>query len=480
MRSPLPRRAAANVPAPKREGTLARRIALEVILESDGGKRAFIDELLDRHPACAGLPERDRHLLQEIAFGAVRHRNTLDHLLDGFVRFAMKRQRPSVRWALRLAAYQLVYLNRIPAHAAISRTLEALKGFPDVARREIGFANAVLRRLDGDILEKSDRPLLDANDPTALPAREGFCRFKRPVLPIYNLDPAGHLSLKHSHPRWMVERWIERFPADEIVGLLEANSRVPPVTAHLTARAPGRAEVVASLAAQGVDADFGLAGALVLKRTGDPRKLDALRQGWIRIQDSTAAAIGEALAPPEGARILDLCAAPGVKSLQIVERIGASGRLLACDADPERLARLRENLERAGGAAGAIEARLVPSDPAAIDLGETFTHVLVDAPCSNSGVLARRPEARWRIRPEDLARLAERQRALLAAGVRHLEPGGTLVYSTCSIEPEENERVVEWAVERLSGLQKVSERLFLPHRDGGDGGYCAVLQARVP
>ncbi len=458
---------------------MARKLALEVILESDGGKRAFIDELLETRLAGTDLPERDRHLLQEIAYGAVRHRNTLDHLLDGFVRFAMKRQRPPVRWALRLAAYQLIYLNRIPAHAAISRTLEALKGFPDVARREVGFANAVLRRLDGDILEKGDRPLLDAYDPTALPARDGVCRFKRPVLPVYNLDPAGHLSLRYSHPRWMVDRWLERFGVEEIVPLLEANSRVPPVTAHLTARAPDRSEVIGSLVAQHVEVESGLAGVLVLRRTGDARRLAALRQGWIRIQDPTAAAIGDALAPPEGARVLDLCAAPGVKSLQIIERIGASGRLLACDADPERLVRLRENLDRAAGAAGAAgpaEASLVPSDPAAIELGEKFTHVLVDAPCSNSGVLARRPEARWRMRPEDLEKLAERQRQLLAAGVRHLEPRGIIVYSTCSIEPEENERVVQWAVQNLAGLRRVSERLFLPHRDGGDGGYCAILE----
>lgn len=455
------------------QGTLSRKVALEVILESDGGRRQFIDESLEERLRRDDLSDRDRHLLQETAYGAVRHRNTLDHLLDAYVRFPMKRQEPPVRWALRLAAYQMVYLNRIPAHAAIDRTLEALKGFPGVGRRSIGFANAVLRKLAGDIHRKSEEPPLDSHDPAVIPIRRGFCHFAKPVLPLHTLDGTGHFALKYSHPRWLVERWIGRFGESEAVALFLADNQIPRVTVRVTQRAPDREQLLSSLVSQGVQVDApGSGSSLRLSRTGDPRKLEALIQGWIQVQDFTATAIGEALEPPPDANVLDLCASPGGKALQILERLGPGGRLVACDVDEEKLGRLRENLERSGK---PFSLRLVPPQPEALDLGEKFTHVLLDAPCSNTGVLARRPEARWRIRPEDFSKLADFQRRLLASAARHLAAGGRLVYATCSIEPEEDEEIIAWATENLSALRKTSEKSFYP-RGAGDGGYFAVLE----
>jgi 16S rRNA (cytosine967-C5)-methyltransferase len=455
-------------------GTLPRKLALEIILESDGGRRNFIDQGLEVRLADAGLSGKDGHLLQEIAYGAVRHRNTLDHLLEVYLPLPMKRQRPPVRWGLRVAAYQVVYLTRIPIHAAIDRTIEAVKELPEATRQDAGFLNAVLRKLAADILRKASAPPIDADDPTTIPIRSGFCSFRRPVLPLRNLDPVGHLALKYSHPKWMVARWSDWLDEDEVAAVCASGNRTPHVVARVTAGAPAVDAVLASLRIQGVEAEP-LRGtrSLVLRRPGDPRKLEALQKGWIVIQDPTATEIGEALRPPAGARVLDLCAAPGGKAVQILEAVGPRGSVVACDIEDEKVARLEENLKRSGG---RFEARKIPAEPEAIELGETFSHILLDAPCSNTGVLARRPEARWRFHAEDLPKLVELQKRLLAAAARHLAPGGRLVYATCSIEPEEDGGQAEWASLEIPGLRKVDERLLLPGRLKGPAGEAPAAE----
>ncbi|MGH9360271.1 MAG: transcription antitermination factor NusB, partial [Thermoanaerobaculia bacterium] len=344
MRGPHPRKRRFPPPAAPRQGTLARRLAVEAILDTDGGRRSFIDLALEARLEGVEIPERDRHLLQEIAYGAVRHRSTLDHLLESYLRLPMKRQEPPVRWALRVGAYQVVYLSRIPAHAAIHRTIDALKELDGASARSPGFVNAVLRKLAADVLRKGAEPPVDAHDPSAIPIREGYCYLRRPALPLRTLDPVGHVALKHSHPRWLVERWLARFGEEEAVRLCEANNRIPQVTARITRKAPGREAVLGALAAQGCSArDAGDGRSLVLGRTGDPRRLEPLKLGWIQIQDPTASAIGLALDPPEGARVLDLCAAPGGKAAQLLEQVGPAGSVVACDIDEERFAPVREN-----------------------------------------------------------------------------------------------------------------------------------------
>jgi 16S rRNA (cytosine967-C5)-methyltransferase len=173
-----------------------------------------------------------------------------------------------------------------------------------------------------------------------------------------------------------------------------------------------------------------------------------------------------------GARVLDLCAAPGGKATQLLERVGPEGHVVAADRSDERLTRVRENLSRLGSNFTTIT---VQENPDEIDLGETFSHILVDAPCSNTGVLARRPEARWRVKKQDLQALATLQSRLLEAALRHLSPGGRLLYATCSIEPEENEAIIADAFTRHPNLIERETQLFLPHRCGADGGFYSLL-----
>jgi 16S rRNA (cytosine967-C5)-methyltransferase len=461
-------------PSTLQRGPASRFQALEILIEADKTGR-FVDLILEDRILHDRVHGEDKQLVQEIVFGAIRHRNTLDQILDSYIQFAMKRQHVAVRWALRLAAYQLVYLSRIPSHAAIHGSVEALKAIPGIDARDAGFLNAVLRRIHLDIAGKTEEPPADANDPRIIPARHGWCIFKKPILPRPTIGKSIFLAIKYSHPKWLLSRWISRFGEEETVQLCIANNRVPLVTAILTAKAPAKDDVVASLTAAGVVTEPGvIPEAVRLRKSGDVRKLEAFQKGWIRIQDETAKAIGDALAPPPGSRVLDLCAAPGGKAAQILERIGPGGHLIACDVDPSKLPRLRENLERVGSNFTVLE---IPPDPERLPASETFTHILVDVPCSNTGVLARRPEARWRIHQEDLLTLAKLQGRILEAALRRLAPGGRLVYATCSIEPEENGQVVATARARHPGLVEEASRLFLPQRDGADGGYYAILQA---
>jgi 16S rRNA (cytosine967-C5)-methyltransferase len=293
------------------------------------------------------------------------------------------------------------------------------------------------------------------------------------VLPLVRLDLVDHLSVKYSYPRWLVKAWNSRFGAQETRDLLAAGNRTPRLSARITSAAPSSAEVVAALEEEGFKIEDGPLERTLLFAGGGPGPSEAIEKGWVQFQDLTAIQIGAALAPPSGARVLDLCSAPGGKSAQLLEGLGDGGSLLAADRSESRLALVEANLGRIEGSWKTV---VVPAEPEAIDLGESFTHILVDAPCSNTGVLGRRPEARWRVRREDLDSLAALQDGLLDAALRHLAPGGRLVYSTCSIEPQENEERVAALLRRNPSLVELETRLFLPHRVDADGGYYSLLR----
>jgi len=463
-----------------------RRRALELLLETETSG-SFIDELfathlrqLDAGPGDEGnrLGPRDRRLLQEIVYGSMRHQNTLDHLLRKHLRVPMVEQRAAERWALRLAAFQVVYLARIPPHAALHQTLEGLKALPGVRKKTVGFVNAVVRNLLQSIRTKTDSPPADPDDPSVLPVRQGFCQFHQPVLPPRGNAPEEQLALRYSYPPWLLKRWLGRYGPEEVRSLCERQNQTPQFTARVTQRAPSREEVLETLTAEGFEVSLGsFESAIVFQRGGALEASETFRRGWFQVQDETAMRIGSALAPPSGASVLDLCSGPGGKTSQLLEAIGPGGRLLATDRGERKLERVRETVQRTCGpqALEQMRTRLLPEAPRQVDLGETFSHVLVDAPCSNTGVLTRRPEARWRLRPRDLRNLSELQAELLEVGLRHLAPGGRILYSTCSIEPDENEEVIARVVEAHPEMTELATRLFLPHRSDGDGGYFSLL-----
>jgi 16S rRNA (cytosine967-C5)-methyltransferase len=378
--------------------TPARRIAFQLLRAVDAGALAA-GALLK---TAAHLDPRDAALATELVFGVLRRRAQLHCLLAPLAARPLASLDPAVRTALELGAYQLRFLDRVPAHAAVSESVDLVR----LARRgrAAGLVNALLRRL--------------------------------PPLPAQWPDPATEFSL----PAWLLDRWIRNL-GPERARAAAAAALSPPAT---YVRVPPGADVPAGFEPTSVPGCY-------LARGPVPPSL--------RRQDISAQSIVPLLDLQPGHRFLDLCAAPGNKTAQALETPLALA--VACDASPRRLTAL--------DVSGARRVRLDAASP--LPFPPVFDRILVDAPCSGTGTLARNPEIRWRLQPADLARHAARQRAILRAALACLAPGGRLVYSTCSLEPEENEEVVsEVAPSRVQSLVR-----RIPGRDPGDGFFAAVL-----
>ncbi|HTZ99012.1 MAG TPA: 16S rRNA (cytosine(967)-C(5))-methyltransferase RsmB [Candidatus Aquilonibacter sp.] len=391
--------------------SLARKIAYEVLrrVESEG---AYASDLLHAELS-ARVPPADAALATELTLGVLRQRLLLDFLLERQLKKRVERLDLGVALALRIGAYQLLFLERIPARAAVNESVELVKK----ARKSSAapLVNAVLRR----IAEQSKAPV------------EAWLA---PEMPS-----AERLSILHSHPAWMIERWLARFGEPRTIALLEADNRAPRLSCSLSD--PGRRdEVFRALEKAGLRVE---AGAL-LKRAfaasgGSVGRSEEFRAGRISIQDEASQAIPLLLGVREGDRVLDVCAAPGGKTPALARAAGGRGLVIAGDLHAHRLRAMAAQFERLG--LGNI--RAVQLDAAqALPFSERFDRILVDAPCSGTGTLARHPEIRWRLRAEQLAEFHALQASMLRKAIAQLAPGGRLVYSTCSIEPEENEDVV--------------------------------------
>jgi len=377
----------------------ARVVALETLARVAARGPTLAEALAS--PRAEALDERDRGLLHELVLGTLRRRGWLDHVLARLSSRPIDRVRPGVLDALRLGAYQLLYL-RVPAHAAVSESVELARV---VEPRSAGFANAVLRRLE----------------------REGPPEEPDPVA-----DPRGWLTSAGSLPPWLAERWCARLGPAEAVVRARAQLDPPPTHVRLNPRLPDAAQ---QLAAAGVR----------LRPTAVPGALEAeggrlgplAERGVVYVQDAGSQLVA-GLAGSEG-RVLDACAAPGGKALLMADLGGSRTRVIAAEASLRRLA----TLVRLRSRWGAANVSPLAADALHPPFGPTFDAVLLDAPCSGLGTLARHPDVRWRLAPEDLARHAARQAALLESVASLVRPGGRLVYAACSVEPEENEEVVK-------------------------------------
>lgn len=354
-----------------------------------------------------------------------------------------------MRALLRTGLYQLFILDRIPDHAAVNETVELARKLGFAA--QAGFVNALLRGClrERDSLERD----------------------------LANLKES-QLDLGYSHPRWLCERWAERLGPDQVRSLLTWNNQSPSVYGRVNLLKTSPADWPARLGAEGVETaavefDWVPAGWILrFERVPALTSLASFREGFFYVQDpSTLLAVVELGARP-GESILDLCAAPGGKTTAIAQMMNNEGRITAFDPDPVRRRLIRENCDRLGVTNVRVpEGR--PTRP-----GELFDRILIDAPCSNTGVMRRRAELRWRITAAEIQRLRGVQLGLLRQAASSLKPGGTLVYSTCSLEPEENERVVEEFLKdaSASGWVLLRQRQLSPLVEGVDGAYVAVLQ----
>jgi 16S rRNA (cytosine967-C5)-methyltransferase len=385
----------------------ARRAAHAVVLRTLASG-AYADRAL--HGEARGLDARDRSLAKQLAFGTIQRRLTLDHVIAAHVD---RKLEPRVRAALQLGLYQLMFLDGVAAHAAIGEAVELAK--PSPGHRLV---NAVLRRVQREGVE--------------LPADD---------------DPAGAV-LRHSHPRWLVDLWWEWLGADETRALLAADNEPAELALRVNALVdydlddvPGRRDGEAIV----VDGPF------------DALAHPGYAAGAFTPQSRASQRVATTLAPRAGERVLDLCAAPGGKTTHLAALMEGRGEVVAVERHPGRARALRATCERLR----ATNVNVVTADAKTFDGERRFDRVLLDPPCSGLGTLRSHPDLRWRAGPEGIGRMAAEQDALLASARRALAPGGTLVYSVCTLSPRE-ERLVTEAVQRT-----------FPHRDGTDGFYIA-------
>jgi 16S rRNA (cytosine967-C5)-methyltransferase len=385
----------------------ARRAAHAVVLRtlSDG---AYADRAL--HGEARGLEPRDRALAKQLAFGTVQRRLTLDHVIAAHVYRGLD---PGVRAALQLGLFQLLFLDGVAAHAAIGEAVELAK--PSPGHRLV---NAVLRRVQ----------------------REGA------ELPS-DATPEG-ASIRHSHPRWIVERWWDWLGPEETRALLAADNEPAELALRVNALVdydlddvPGRREGEAIV----VDGPF------------DALAHPGYAAGAFTPQSRASQLVARVLAPAPGERVLDLCAAPGGKTTHLAALMEGTGEVVAVERHPQRARALQATAARMG----AANVSVVTADAKDYDGAGRFDRVLLDPPCSGLGTLRSHPDLRWRMSPEGVERLAAEQDALLASARRALAPGGALVYSVCTLSPRE-ERLVTAGVQRT-----------FPHVHGTDGFYIA-------
>ena len=401
----------------------ARKIAYEVLrrVEAEG---AYASDLLHAELG-ARVKAEDAGLTTELVMGVLRWRRLLDFLLDRQLKKPVARLDLPVALALRIGLYQLRFLERIPPRAAVNESVELVKSARKTSAATL--VNAVLRRASNE-----------ARVPTE--------KFVAPDVPV-----AERLGILHSHPTWMVERWLARLGEQRTIALLEANNHAPRLTCALH-DLKLREEIFAALQRAGLRIEAGkiLQSAFAVSG-GSPTRTESFRSGAISIQDEASQTIPLLLDVQANDRVLDLCAAPGGKTPPLVRAAGPSGMVVAADRHAHRLRAMREQFKRLA----LTNVRLIELDAAsALPFGAFFNRILVDAPCSGTGTLARHPEIRWRLQPEQLAEFHSLQTSLLRSALERLAQGGRLVYSTCSMEPEENEQVVEVALRGVSGFKQ--------------------------
>jgi 16S rRNA (cytosine967-C5)-methyltransferase len=402
----------------------ARHIAYDVLrrVEAEGAYASdVLHESLD-----ARVKPADAALATEIALGGLRWRRLLDCLLERHLTKPVEKLDLQIALALRMGIYQLRFLEKIPARAAVNESVELVKRARKTSAA--GLVNAVLHKVAKEASTPAD---------TLLPP---------------NLPALDRLAVLHSHPTWLAERWLARFGKAQTTALLEANNQKPRLTCVLN-EPDRRQKVFDELERAGMRIEPGvLLGNAFAVSGGSPSNTQAFRNGAISIQDEASQAVPLLLDVQPGDRVLDLCAAPGGKTAALARIAGSKGFVVSADRHAHRLRAMRAQFERLKlGGVHLVE--LDAEQP--LPFREKFDRILVDAPCSGTGTLARHPEIRWRLRPEQLREFHEMQVRMMKRAIADLAPEGRLVYSTCSIEPEENEEVVAEALREAPSIRRV-------------------------
>ncbi len=427
-------------------------------------KKAYTDVALNRVlksvDKSVEISQADRSFACELVYGIVRRQRTLDALIDLLGKKKAAQQPPDLRIILHLGLYQLRYLDRIPASAAVNTSVELAKA--NSLAKLAGVVNGLLR---GYIRQA------ESNDPLQLP--DG-------AIP--------KLGVKHSFPDWIVETWLEQLPIEEVDQLLAWFNRSPKIDLRVNILKTSVTEVVRVFQAAGISVEPipNLPQGLRLTGAGAVTDLPGYKEGWWVIQDSSAQLVTHLLDPQPGETIIDACAAPGGKTTHIAELMGDRGRIIACDRAVKRLNKVRENAARLQLRSIEIAAGDSRNQPEFANIAD---RVLLDAPCSGLGTLHKRPDIRWRQTAQAIGELFELQKELLEQASNWVKPGGVLVYATCTLNVLENEKVIQsflennsnWSIQSTPNViaqNWVTSEGWIkvyPHRDNMDGFFMVEL-----
>lgn len=447
----------------------AREAALRV-LEEHRVSGMWVSDLLDRVFRESGLPAAERGLATELACGVVRRQGTLDAILKTLVARPADQVEVALWSILRLGIYQIMLLDGIPPHAAVHETVELCKRVGRM--RWSGFVNGVLR---GATRLATDKFTTEPGE-SAVPVGPNRHRvLNKPVFFRPNEDLAAFVAGAYSMPLWLVERWMKRFAPDELMRLAAWYNSPPALLVRANQLRSSLTSLVQAFDEAGIKS-HPLEGTESLQIDDAPRvdQLPGFDAGWFVVQDYSASRAATRLNPRPGQRVWDVCAAPGGKSCHLAALMENQGEVLATDIRSDRLETVTQNAQRLG--ATIIRTQLVDEEGYRLPAGP-FDAILVDVPCSNTGVLGKRPEARWRITPDGMRELARIQANLLGRSLERLAPGGRLLYSTCSIEPDENRAIVDQVLQHFPQAKVTEEELFVPGRPA-DGAYQALIETK--
>ncbi len=430
-------------------------------------KGAFAEPLLDRVLSGNTIEKpSDRSLLTQLVYGTLRMKGRLDWVLEHLYNGPLADLESSLKNVLRVGLYQITCLDRIPDYAAVDEAVETAK---KIRPGRAALVNALLRNA----------------------IRKG----KTIIPPDYDRDPALHIAIVQSHPLWLVRRWVSLFGPEETLRLCRANNENAPLTLRTNTLKASRDTVLKSLSEEGLRAEataYSPEGVTLLSGLARPiRQLNFFRRGLIHVQDEASQLIAHLVNPRPGEKIADLCCGAGGKATHMAERMENKGRILAVDLNVQKIRALEANARRLG--VRIIETRRGDaSRPLEVSPPAAFDRVLVDAPCSGLGTLRRNPEIKWRLTQEALAAFPLLQINLLRNASDCVKKGGVIVYSTCSIMPEENDEIIESFLSSRPDFQLLNPpgtipremigargqfRSF-PHIQGTDGFYGAVLSRK--
>jgi 16S rRNA (cytosine967-C5)-methyltransferase len=441
-----------------------RQLASEILLKVDA-RKAYADILLDHSLKDPVVSARDRALLTELVYGTLRWRGKIDARLNLHFRRSLADTDPFVRNLLRVASYQLLFLDKIPDYAAVNEAVQLAKAHG--GNKVAGFVNAVLRNF------------LREKDSTAEPQPTN--------------DWQAALANEHSHPQWLINKWLGYFGREGTEALMRANNEIAPLVLRVNSCKSSREALLALLLKSGVSAvatRWSPVGIWVKSRS-PVDQLPGFQEGLFQVQGEASQLVSYLLSPQKGERILDACAAPGGKTTHIAELMADTGEVIALDKSEKGIDKIRENAARLG----LTSIRAAKADirhPLPAEFRSPYDRILVDAPCSALGTLRSHPEIKWHRNESDIKRLAHLQKHIIDQVVHYLKPGGVLVYSTCTLTKDENENVVEDFLEdhkefvlddaagylsgRASSLVRGSYYMALPHRHNTDGFFAARMR----